>query len=135
MGKQEEDNIALVKRFYEYLADGDRDGAYANVMDEDCVLHEADALPYGGVYRGRALMKEVLRDVVARFDEFEVEIRNYLAGGDEVVVHLHLAGVGRESRKPFSIPVMELWRVHDGKVVELRPFLYDSAAMAEALAL
>lgn len=134
MAKREDDNIALVKKFYGYLADGDRDAAYANVMAEDCVLHEADSLPYGGVYHGRALMKDVLRDIVARFDEFEVEIRNYLAGGDEVVVHLHLAGVGRESRKPFAIPVMELWRIRDGKVVELRPFLYDSAAMTEALA-
>ena len=134
MGKQEEDNVALVKSFYEHLANGDRDGAYANVMAEDCVLHEADSLPYGGVYHGRPLMKDVLRNVVARFDEFEVEIRNYLAGGDEVVVHLHLAGVGRESRKPFSMPVMELWRIRDGKVVEMRPFLYDAAAMAKALA-
>jgi ketosteroid isomerase-like protein len=130
---QEEDNIALVKGFYEYLANGDRDGAYANVMAEDCVLHEAAALPYGGVYRGRALMKDVLVGIVSRFDEFEVEIRNYLAGGDEVVVHLHLAGVGRKSRKPFAIPVMELWRIREGKVVELRPFLYDTAAMVEAL--
>lgn len=135
MGRQEEANIALVKKFYEYLANNDRDGAYANIMAEDCVLHEADGLPYGGVYHGRALMKDTLKEVVARFDEFECEIRNYLAGGDEeVVVHLHLKGVGRESRKPFSMPVMELWRVRDGRVVELRPFLYDSAAMAQALA-
>lgn len=134
MGKQEDDNIAIVKSFYEYLANGDRDGAYANVMAEDCVLHEADVLPYGGVYRGRALMKDTLRDVVARFDEFDVRILNYLGGGDEVVVHLHLAGVGRESRKPFSMPVMELWRIRDGKVVELRPFLFDAAAFADALA-
>ena len=96
--------------------------------------HERLVAAYGGVYHGRPLMKDVLRDVVARFDEFEVEIRNYLAGGDEVVVHLHLAGVGRESRKPFSMPVMELWRIREGKVVEMRPFLYDAAAMAKALA-
>jgi ketosteroid isomerase-like protein len=28
---------------------------------------------------------------------------------------------------------MELWRIRDGKVVELRPFLYDAAALAAAL--
>lgn len=133
MGQQEEANIAVVKKFYEYLFNNDRDGAYANVMAGDCVLHEAEALPYGGVYHGRALMKETLKGVVARFDDFEFEIRNYLAGGDEVVVHLFLKGVGRESRKPFSMPVMELWRIRAGKVIELRPFLYDSAAMAKAL--
>jgi len=133
MGLQEEANMGVVKTFYDYLARGDRDGAYANMVAEDCVLYEADVLPYGGVYRGRELMKETLRDVVARFDEFEFEIFNYLAGGDEVVVHLEIRGVGRESRKPFSVPIMELWRIRDGKVVELRPFLYDAAALAAAL--
>lgn len=133
MGQREDANIAVVRSFYEYLGRGDRDGAYATFVAEDCVLHEADSLPYGGVYRGRELMKETLRDVVARFDDFSFEILNYLGGDDEVVVHLRLDGVGRESRKPFSIPIMELWRIRDGKVVELRPFLYDAAAMAEAL--
>lgn len=133
MARLEDDNIAIVKRFYEYLANGDRDGAYENVIAEDCVLHETRALPYGGVYCGRALMKETLAGVMAGFDEFDCEIRNYLAGGDEVVVHLNISGVGRQSRKPFSVPLMELWRFRGGKAVELRPFLYDAAAIAEAL--
>lgn len=134
MPSPEELNIKIVKRFYQYLDEGDRDGAYANTFSEDCKLFEADALPYGGAYRGRDVMKEVLAGVMARFDEFECEIRNYLAGNDEVVVHLNLKGIGRESRKPFSIPAMELWKIRDGKVVELRPFLFDSAAMADVLA-
>ena len=133
MRENEEANIALVRRFYQYLAEGDRDGAYANVIAEDCELHEADVLPYGGVYRGREVMKQTLAAVMAGFDEFECRISNYLAGGDEVVVHLHLSGVGRESRKPFSIPAMELWRIREGRVVELRPFLFDAAALADVL--
>ncbi|MGE3690142.1 MAG: nuclear transport factor 2 family protein [Novosphingobium sp.] len=133
MGQSEEANIAVVKRFYEYLARGDRDGAYAQCMADDCVLHEAESLPYGGVYPGRELMKATLSGVTGRFDRFEYEILNYLAGGDEVVVHLHMSGVGRDSRKLFSLPVMELWRFREGKAIEMRPFLYDSAALIEAL--
>lgn len=133
MTRREDENIKLVKTFYEYLSNDDRDGAYENVMAEDCVLHEAGVLPYGGVYRGRSQMKETLADVISSFDEFECEIRNYLAGGDEVVVHLQISGVGRKSRKPFSMQIMELWRIIDGKCVELRPFLFDAAELARAL--
>ena len=133
MGNQEEENIAIVKRFYRYLAEGDRDGAYANVFAEDCVLHEAPSLPYGGIYHGRETMKRTLAGVISGFDAFETEIRNYLAGGDEVVVHLRIKGVGRVSRQPFDVPIMELWRIREGKVVELRPFLYDTAAIASIL--
>lgn len=133
MREQEEANVAVVKKFYELLANGDRDGAYAACMAEDCVLHEAGSLPYGGVYAGRELMKTTLSGVTGRFDQFRYEIRNYLAGGDEVVVHLHMSGVGRESRKPFALPVMELWRFRDGKAIEMRPFLYDGTALIAAL--
>lgn len=133
MSAQEDANVAVVRKFYAILAEGDRDRAYAECMAEDCVLHEAASLPYGGVYAGRELMKTTLAGVTGRFDEFRFEIHNYLAGGDEVVVHLHMAGVGRESRKPFALPVMELWRFRNGKAVEMRPFLYDGAALIEAL--
>jgi ketosteroid isomerase-like protein len=134
MGSLEEANIAVVKLFYQYLDRGDRDGAYANVMADDCILHEAPELPYGGVYRGREVMQDVLARVMQGFDEVSCTIRNYLAGGDEVVVHLHLSGVGRASRKAFATPIMELWRIRDGKAVELRPFLFDPAAIAGVLA-
>jgi uncharacterized protein len=134
MGTRENDNISLVKRFYQYLDENDREGAYANIVAEDCVLHESGVLPYGGIYRGRDLVKDTLAGVMAGFDEFECEIRNYLGGGDEVVVHLNISGVGQKSRKPFSVPLMELWRIRDGKVVELRPFLFDAAMIADALA-
>jgi ketosteroid isomerase-like protein len=133
MGTQEEANIAVVKRFYQYLDAGDRDGAYAETMAEDCVLHEAPELPYGGTYSGRAVMKEVLGQVMQGFDAVDCTIRNYLAGGDEVVVHLDLSGVGRASRKPFAVTIMELWRIRDGRAIELRPFLFDPAAITAAL--
>jgi len=133
MTDQQASNIAVVQRFYEYLASGDRDGAYANTFAPECVLHESAALPYGGVYRGRETMKSVLATVMAGFDEFECEIRNYLAGSDEVVVHLHLAGVGRASRRPFAVPALELWRIREGKAVELRPFLFDPQVIAAVL--
>lgn len=134
MGQPEDNNIGLIKTFYEYLANDDRDSAYAHLVAEDCVLYEADVLPYGGVYRGRDVMKDALKGVIARFDEFEFKIFNFLASGDEVVVHLQIKGIGRDSRKPFQIPILELWRIRDGKIVELRPFLYDAAALADALA-
>jgi ketosteroid isomerase-like protein len=88
MEEQEAANVVVVKQFYAYLANGDRDGAYAHCMADDCVLHEAASLPYGGVYAGRDLMKSTLSGVTGSFDNFTYEIPNYLAGGDEVVVHL-----------------------------------------------
>lgn len=133
MPSQEEANIARVRHFYELIAQGDRDGAYAETFAPDCELFEAAPLPYGGHYRGRDTVRDVLAGVVARFDAFEVDIRNYLGGADEVVVHLHLDGVGREGRRPFSVDVLELWRFRDGKAIELRPFLFDPLAVAAAL--
>lgn len=74
-----------------------------------------------------------LAGVVASFDDFEVEIFNFLAGGEEVVVHLAIKGVGRTSRRPFSKSIMELWGIRDGKAIELRPFLYAANSISSAL--
>jgi len=104
MDGQEAANVAVVKRFYALLGKGDRDGAYAACMAEDCVLHEAASLPYGGIYAGRNLMKTTLSGVTGSFDEFRYEIRNYLAGGDEVVV-ASSAATARPSRcRPTTSP-------------------------------
>jgi uncharacterized protein len=131
MGAQEDANIKIIKTFYEYLAKGDRDWIYANLIADDIELIEPPSLPYGGIYRGKDLVRRTLKTVVETWDNMEFEIVNYLAGGDSVVVHAYLGCTGRRTGKSFHIPMMELWRIRDGRIIELRPFFHDTARMAE----
>lgn len=137
MGQIEDANLAIVQKFYEYIESGDREQSeigFAELVSDDCALCEPEVLPYGGVHTPKPVMRAAMNALTEKyFQNFEYKVSNYLAGGDEVVVHLHIQGIGRETGKPFSMPVMELWRIRDGKAVEIRPFLFDAGALAAAL--
>ena len=132
MASLDEENLALVKTAYEAGARGDWDTFFANVTDET-LFHEAPSLPYGGIYRGRADIQRGSQLVVACWENFQFKVLNYMAGGDVVVAHVLISGVGRKTGKSFSMPIMELWRIKDGKVVELRPFYWDTHRCLECL--
>ncbi|MBB4858740.1 ketosteroid isomerase-like protein [Novosphingobium chloroacetimidivorans] len=95
-------------------------------------MHEPQSLPYGGVYRGKAAFRKALVRVLATWADLDFTIVNYAAGGDEVIVHIYLSGAGARTGRSFGMQVLELWRLRDGKIVELRPFLFDSGRMAWA---
>jgi ketosteroid isomerase-like protein len=131
MGAQEDANIAIMKKFYEMLAKGDRDWIYDNLIADDFELNEPWSLPYGGTYKGKDTVRRALKRVVESWDDMEFEILNYLAGGDSVVVHAYLGCTGKRTGRRFHLPLMEQWRIRDGKIIELRPFFFDTAKMCE----
>ena len=132
MGTLEDKNIDVIKRAFALLLEkGDLDGFFAHVSDQ-CELHEPASLPYGGVYRGKEEMRRGITKAIESWGHLEIKKLNYAVGGDEVVVHLDISGVMRKTGKRVSMQTLELWRVRDGKVVELRPFLYDTAAILDA---
>lgn len=130
MTSQEERNIDVVKTAYAALAKGDQDGFFAAVTDET-EFHEAPSLPYAGVYRGLAAIKRGAGMMFGAWDNFSFDVLQYGAGGDVVFVHVMIGGTGRKTGKSFSMPIVELWRLKDGKIVEIRPFYFDTARCVE----
>jgi uncharacterized protein len=125
MTSEEDKNLAIVKAAFAAGAEGDYDKFFAD-LTPDAELHEADSLPYGGVYRGPEAVKRGVKTIYATWDEFKVDILQYGAGGDLVFVHMMISGVGRKTGKSFSMPVIDFWRLKNGKIVEIRPFYYDT---------
>jgi uncharacterized protein len=130
MSNQEERNLAIVKAAYAAMAKGDFEGFLANIGD-DTEFHEAASLPYAGTYRGRTEIARGAKLMFGSWEDFTFNIMQYLSGGDLVVVHLMISGIGRKTGKSFSMPIMEMWRIRDGRVIELRPFYWDTARCVE----
>jgi ketosteroid isomerase-like protein len=130
MGAQEDQNIAVIKKVYEYVDKGDRDG-WMHLIADDCEFHEPPSLPYGGAYIGKIAMLRGLKNMRGTWDNMEYHIHNFFASGDSVVIHLTIGATGRKTGKHFWLPIMELWRVRDGLIRELRPFIFDTARMVE----
>ena len=119
-----------MRKAYDALANNDWEGFYADVTDKT-EFHEAPSLPYAGVYRGRADIERGVKLMFGAWDDFTSNFLQFGAGGDLVFVHVIISGIGRKTGKSFSMPVIELWRLKDGKVTEIRPFYYDTARAVE----
>lgn len=130
MTREETRNIDIIRTAYESMLKGDVDGFYAAVT-EGTEFHEAASLPYGGVYRGVAAVRKGVQRMFSSWDDFSFQILQYSAGGDLVFVNVMISGVGRKTGKSFSMPIIEMWRLKNGKITEIRPFYFDTARCVE----
>jgi len=114
------------------LAAGDLDGFWS-IFDPEVVFHEAPCLPYGGVYRGLEATKQAFYRMGAAYSHMRAQIEAVLAAQDMAVLYQTIEFRVRETGKTGALPVMEMFRLRDGKVVEWRAFYFDSSMVAAAL--
>ncbi|AUX42405.1 uncharacterized protein SOCE26_038360 [Sorangium cellulosum] len=102
-------------------------------MDPDLVIQEAESLPYGGTYHGPEGFHRLIARVFESVRSLHVEVEGMLADGDQVIAMLRVKLGLKGSDREFETKVAEYWRLRDGKVIELRPFYWDTAALVSAL--
>jgi ketosteroid isomerase-like protein len=110
-----------------------RDGAISAVvalLDPDVVLHEAPSLPFGGVHKGVEAVVAVFGQVGAVFDVGNVAVEQIFADADRVVALIELPIRAATDSGIRSMPIAECFRLRAGKIVEIRPFYWNAAALA-----
>ncbi len=129
-----------IRRFYEaeaaYLAPGGGDfSVIATTLDPKCVLCQPGSLPYGGEWRGPAGFERWMKSFGEQWSSLEVRDSRFYPVGDTVFSHSHVYAVARATGQAADWPLLQLFKVRDGKILELRPFHWDTAAMLPALGL
>lgn len=125
------DSKGIVRGVYDAFKRGDVESVLA-ALAPDIVLHEAESLPYGGTHKGVQEVMKVFGQVAQNVDPTTVEIEQLIGEGDDVVAFLRPTFLFRDGRR-VEIPFCEHWRMHDGKVVELWPFYFDTASLQDGL--
>ena len=121
-----EDNKTIVRGAYEAMAGGDARG-FLGVLAADVEIHEPPFLPYGGVHRGQGEVIAFLQKAAPLVAPGKLAVEQLIADGDTVVAVLTL-GLSNGT----DAVVTEIWRMADGKAVELRVFWFDPALAAAA---
>jgi uncharacterized protein len=104
------------------------------LMDSSIVWHEAESLPYGGVYHGPdAVVENVFAALGGDWDPFVVAPQEYLVAGDDVVVLGEYTGTHRVSGGALGAPFVHVWRFDDARLVEFRQYT-DTALWLAAIA-
>jgi uncharacterized protein len=129
MGDQ---NLDVVKGAYEAFGRGDVPAVLATMAD-NIEWHEAEGLPYGGVYTGGdAVVENVFGPITNDFPDFAVTPEEFIASGDSVVAVVRYTGTGKATGEQLNLPAVHVFDMRDGKVAKFRQFI-DTAKFLEVL--
>lgn len=129
MGEQSEE---LVRDVYEAFGRGDVP-AVLGAMAADIEWHEAEGMPYGGVYHGgEAVAQNVFGPITQDVVDFAVTAEEFIASGDAVAAVVRYTGTGKATGKKLDLPVVHVWKVRNGKVQQFRQFI-DTAKFLEVV--
>ncbi|MFR9726618.1 nuclear transport factor 2 family protein [Streptomyces sp. MS19] len=134
------DSVTVLTGMYaaeaEYLAAGGPGRASFDLLAPffapDVVLHQADALPYGGTWRGHDGMARFFLAMAEAWESFEMEEQEFLATGETAVVLTQIRARARATGRELGFPVLQTIRVEDGRIAEVYPFYWDTRAIADA---
>ena len=119
-----EDMLELIRRAYAALGGGDVEGLVAAFHPEAVftLVGDKGALELAGSVQGHPTLREAFGQFIANFDFVEREILSELVEGQRATVQSRLVVRYRPSGKTYRTDVVDLFRVQDGKIVELTEF-------------
>lgn len=97
-------------------------------------LHQAAALPYGGTWRGHDGMTRFFLAMGQAWEEFHMVEQEFLATGETAVVRTQVRARARATGRALSFPILQTITVKGGQITEVRPFYWDTQAIADACA-
>ncbi|WP_249374634.1 nuclear transport factor 2 family protein [Streptomyces sp. I05A-00742] len=138
------DPVSVIQGMYEaesrYLAAGGPGTAsfattLAPYFAYDVVLHQADSLPYGGTWHRHDGMARFFLAMSLAWERFDILEQRFLGvDGDTVVVHSRVGARARATGRELEFPIVQTIVVRDGRIASVRPFYWDTAAIAAACA-
>lgn len=127
MTHEDEANLATAVRLYEAAGRGDWDAAEAE-LHEELAIHEAATMPYAGIYRGRDALRRLSAIVYGYWPGTRVERLGMAAGAGRVVVFFRM--LIDAPGGSITHEIVEVNEFRDGKVAVIKPFYWDTGAMA-----
>lgn len=140
MARRMNDSMSVLKGMYaaeaDYLAAGGPGAAHFRIIAPffapDVVLHQAEGLPYGGIWRGHEGMERFFVAMSQTWETFDMVEQEFLATGETAIVLTQIHARARATGKELDFPILQTLRVQDARITEVRPFYWDTTAIATA---
>jgi ketosteroid isomerase-like protein len=131
-------NVEVVRRLFKAVEDRDLE-SLLDCYDAAIEIHEAESLPYGGVYRGHEGARAHAAAWLQAWGPLQTPAERrldatFLAGdGDAVCALFRLRAVDPEGDRRLDAPEVGVYEIRDDRVVRSQMFHADSRAMARFL--
>jgi ketosteroid isomerase-like protein len=115
-----QENVDLVRLTWEFTARaGEPD---FQRLHPDIVWHMREDLPDSRTYRGHDALAKVWAEWFESFDGFRVDIEELVDAGNSVIAVLTVRGRIKGSSEEVEMPEAQVWKIVDGKAVEVREY-------------
>lgn len=128
-----ERNRKILLSAFDSLAAGDAESFWA-IYDPDVVFHEPSSLPYGGAHKGLKATQEAVSRMSGAYAQLRTTFEEILFARDIALAYQTITYRIKDNGNTGSMPVAELYRFRDGKVIEWRALYSDPALLAQAIA-
>jgi steroid delta-isomerase-like uncharacterized protein len=129
-------NKAIARRYFEQLLAGDLAVA-DEIVAEDVAFHGPNY--WGEPIHGREGLKQFVRYLRSAFPDLRLAVREEVADETHVATRFELSGTHRgewmglaPTDRPIALPGMDLFRVADGRIAEVRVY-YDTLGLMQQL--
>jgi ketosteroid isomerase-like protein len=123
-----QENVEIVRKFYERILRGDLDAALACLAPDVDYSVTQESRPAHGLEAVRAMWERWLND----WEEIETVAEEFIDAGDHVVVTVHESGRGRGSGIEIDGRYFNVLTVRKGKIVRKVEFTQRSEALQAA---
>lgn len=131
MGEAESIEIEKMKRGYAAIARQDWDEVQA-LYDPEIEWIDPPEVPDGGTHVGLEAVRRSWQNYLEALDDWAVEPREFLLGGDEILVHSVVSGRARIGGIPIELDLFQVWTARQGRLIRHRGFLDRAKALAAA---
>ena len=107
-------------------------GELAQHFHPDVVLYQDPGLPYGGDWRGRDGMERFLAVMSRTWERFEFGDQEFWFRGSAAVVLTRVSARARATGIELEFPILQHILIRDRQLAEVRPFYWNTAAIAAA---
>lgn len=122
------ENIVIQQRFVKAALTGDVATLQA-LCHPAFELHEGSGLPFAGIYKGAEGFIDFLRIFAEVLDVERLEptrLYREADAGEYLACEFELRSVVRATGDRFDSSLVEIWRFHEGAVLEIRPHYFDA---------
>ncbi len=101
-----------------------------SLFSPSCVVREAPGLPFGGDYVGHEGLSTLFSTLGDAFDIVPTLLDVYEVSDSLVISNTSMRMTSRQTGESVDMPVLEMFTVRDGLIVEAVPFYWDTEKVA-----
>ena len=135
---EQQSALATLNQFYEaesaYMTAGGEDfSRIADTLDPECVIYQPKSLPYGGEWRGHYGFEAWMQAFAQQWSSLEVKDAEIYLDGNVIVSKSHVYAIAKPTGMRLDWPLLQFFKLRNNKILELRPFYWDTAALLAGL--